>query len=262
MEQLSEHLTLTAATQSSTASRYGIVNRPNALEISRLQDLGKNVYDPMVAEFGLVYLSSVFRCPQLNSKVGGSATSGHLRGECLDADGDSPSPRYTRVDNIELFQWIKRNLQFDQLIAEFVDNGAPRWSHVGYRTNNRGQVLIASKDRYGRTVYLVYTDKLFNQIYKRSRSFSFGTVDAFEVPEIEEIFADETLGTDFDNEVLGNRNMEDIVIPPITAVPPLVEMPTLDIPEVKVITEQNNPATNPTVLIAGDFKVTITLERI
>ena len=264
MALLSKYLTDTAATLSATATRYGIVNKPAAAELTNLKSWGTHIYDPIVDHFGPAYLSSVYRCPLLNSKVGGSRSSGHLYGQAGDIDGDAPNDRYTKIDNVELFQWIRKNLKFDQLIAEFEDNGAPRWSHVGYRnTGNRGQVLIATKNSRGQTVYMLYTDKLFNQIYRRARSFSFGIPDGFELPEIDSTLEDEIFGTEFDNEIIGNRELNLAYGPAIIEPEPVkIEIPEVIIDEAPAVIEDNPIIHVPTVITLDGLKITIQVERV
>jgi len=47
------------------------------------------------------------------------------------------------IENWQIFDYIKNNLEFDQLIWEFGDDSNPAWVHVSYKTeNNRGEILI------------------------------------------------------------------------------------------------------------------------
>ena len=89
-----------------------------------------------------ITVNSWFRNPQVNVLVKGSITSSHLKGEAVD---------FVCNDLLKAFNFIKDNLEFDQLIWEF-----GRWIHVSYREgNNRRQVLRAVKEK-GKTVYRVY----------------------------------------------------------------------------------------------------------
>jgi hypothetical protein len=84
----------------------------------------------------------------LNHFIGGSVNSDHCVGRAADIDMDDSG---SGVTNKEIFDYIKDNLEFDQLINEF--NYA--WVHVGYRQGaNRKQVLKAMKEK-GKTVYQV-----------------------------------------------------------------------------------------------------------
>ena len=120
--------------RSNTADRLGINNRCKQEHITALTALVDNVLDPLREwwEKPLV-VSSGYRCPELNSAVKGSKTSQHMMGQAADIDtGD-------RQQNKLLFEYIRKNLPFDQLIDE--SNFA--WVHVSFRAdgNNRNQVL-------------------------------------------------------------------------------------------------------------------------
>lgn len=106
--------------------------------------VAKKCFEPARKKFGALYISSFFRCPLVNSLEGGSSTSDHPKGSAIDIDcdvkiGDS------KVTNAELFNWLKKNVKFDQLIWEYGDDKQPGWVHVSYRaTGNRGEVLRVS----------------------------------------------------------------------------------------------------------------------
>jgi hypothetical protein len=55
-----------------------------------------------------------------------------------------------------VFNYIKDNLSYDQLIWEFGNKQNPDWVHVGYRgKENRKQTLRATKVN-GKTTYSAY----------------------------------------------------------------------------------------------------------
>jgi hypothetical protein len=60
-----------------------------------------------------------------------------------------------KVSNAQIFHWIKDNLKYDQLIAEFPKNGNLDWVHVSYSDKNRQQTLVAKKIN-GKTVYIPF----------------------------------------------------------------------------------------------------------
>ncbi len=154
---LSTNLTLKECLFSQTATRLGINNEPNETQIESLKNIAVNVYEPLFKVFGKILVSSGFRNERLNRAIGGSKTSQHCKGEALDLD---------YKDNKELFNYIKDNLNFDQLIAEFKDkSGNLAWVHVSYSKTNRKQILVATHNSNGKTVYLPYTDELFKSIY-------------------------------------------------------------------------------------------------
>lgn len=146
---LSKHFTLKEMTMSTTAMRLGIDNTPSAESIQSMSLLADRVLEPVREYIGEpIKISSGYRSPELNKKVGGSKTSQHCLGEAADI--------VCQNKNSEMFYFIKNNLEFDQLIWEFGDEQEPDWVHVSYRDNRmRGQVLVASK-KNGKTVYEEY----------------------------------------------------------------------------------------------------------
>lgn len=160
---LSKNLTLKEVTKSRTASKKGISNEPTKEHLENLIKVAENVFQPCRDKFGALYVSSGYRSYELNKAIKGSKNSQHTKGQALDIDCDV----YENGTNRELFFYIKENLDFDQLIAEYEGNeGNPAWVHVSYisPTQNRKDVRIAKKVN-GRTVYYKYTDKRFEEIY-------------------------------------------------------------------------------------------------
>ena len=75
-----------------------------------------------------------------------------MRGQALDLDAHI----FGGVTNREIFDYIKDNLEFDQLIFEFGTEEEPDWVHVSYnKGNNRKQVLRAIREN-GKTKYKHY----------------------------------------------------------------------------------------------------------
>lgn len=166
---ISQYATLWDVTKSETAVRHKINNTPSPQDKLRLTDICSNIYDPLCVKFGRLFISSGFRNKKVNSLVGGSPSSQHVLGSAIDIDGQGDgSNNFAKVSNVDLFLYIKDNLIFDQLIAEFETNGQPRWVHVSYSSNNRNQVLIAIKNNLGQKKYSEYSDKLFNKVYNKN----------------------------------------------------------------------------------------------
>ena len=71
----------------------------------------------------------------------------------MDLDAD----RYGKITNAEIFEYIKQNITFDQMIWEFGNDSQPDWVHVSYKVKgNRGQILKAKKIN-GATRYLAFS---------------------------------------------------------------------------------------------------------
>jgi len=133
MEQISKHISYKEATQSPTATQRGIKNDPNVEELNSMQEVAELVFEPLREWYGKpIKINSFFRCEALNKAVGGAKTSQHRFGKAIDIDAGSVA------ENKKLFDWIKSNVAFDQLIWE--KGGA--WVHVSYnRGKNRLQIL-------------------------------------------------------------------------------------------------------------------------
>jgi hypothetical protein len=155
MTQISKHISFEEATHSDTADKLGIVNNnPNQSVIDNMKLLAEKVFEPMREHFKQpIHISSMYRGLVLNNAIKGSITSQHCSGQAMDIDmGDNGKP-----SNAEIFNYIKNNLKFDQLIWEFGTDKNPSWVHVSYSaTKNRGQILKAKKNNLKKTIYENY----------------------------------------------------------------------------------------------------------
>ena len=150
--KLSEHLDLSEVIRSESAKRKGISNMPTAEHIANFKLLAENIFEPIRNHFRVpIIISSGYRSKELNADIGGSASSQHCTGEAIDIDMDGTTGG---VSNKKVFDYIKGNLDFDQLIWEFGTADNPDWVHVSYETTGaqRKQVLKASRVN-GNTVY-------------------------------------------------------------------------------------------------------------
>lgn len=147
--QISKNLSLAEACKSATADKLGIVNdNPSLNIIKNMKLLAEKVFEPVRAHFKApIKVSSIYRGQELNNAVKGVISSQHCTGEAMDIDNVKPT-------NKEVFDYIKDNLDFDQLIWEFGTKDNPEWVHVSYESTGkqRKQVLIAEKIN-GKTVY-------------------------------------------------------------------------------------------------------------
>ena len=141
--KISEHITYEEATHSYTAKRLGLKNNPSAQQKANMELLAKNVFEPLREWVGgAIKVNSFYRSRKLNEAIGGSSSSQHCEGRAMDIDDV-----YGHKTNAEMFDYIKDNLDFDQLIWEFGNKKNPDWLHVSYvdENTNRKNVLIAEK---------------------------------------------------------------------------------------------------------------------
>jgi zinc D-Ala-D-Ala carboxypeptidase len=134
MEKISNHISFKEATYSNTALDKGISNEPNAEQLSNMKRVAELVFEPLRAWYGKpIKINSFFRSEKLNVAVGGAKNSDHKFGRAIDISAGS------KVENKKLFDWLKANVEYDQLINEY----DYRWIHVSYNINkNRKQVLV------------------------------------------------------------------------------------------------------------------------
>jgi hypothetical protein len=153
--QISKHLSLAEVSRSETAKRRGINNTPSGEHLANFKLLAENIFEPIREHFGVpIHISSGYRSKELNSAINGSLTSQHCQGEAIDIDMDGST---NGVTNKMVFDYIKDNLNFDQLIYEFGTDKNPDWVHVSYESSGkqRKQILKAVKSG-GKTSYVPY----------------------------------------------------------------------------------------------------------
>lgn len=143
-DKISEHISFTEATKSRTAIKYNINNKPSDFVLSKMKYVAKNIFEKVREHFGVpIAVTSFFRSKKLNDKIGGSSTSQHVKGEAMDLDADV----FGLITNKDIFDYIKDNLEFDQLIWEHGSRKEPAWVHVSLKkTGNRKNILVAYKE--------------------------------------------------------------------------------------------------------------------
>ena len=115
-------------TASATAERLAIDNTPPSAARKMLTILVEQLLDPIRSHYGApLIVTSGYRCPALNTAVGGVANSHHIVGCAADITTGSID------DNRRLFALIidmksTHGLRFTQLIAE----EGYRWLHISY----------------------------------------------------------------------------------------------------------------------------------
>lgn len=120
--------------KSSTANKLGIDNTPTSEASAQLSNLVTHVLDPLREMYGKpITVNSGYRCPKLNATVGGAKNSQHMKGEAADITAGN------KTENKKLFELIRDNLPFDQLLNE----SNYSWVHVSYvsTSKNRKQIL-------------------------------------------------------------------------------------------------------------------------
>tara|TARA_R100001443_G_scaffold115195_1_gene132409 strand:- start:1744 stop:2208 length:465 start_codon:yes stop_codon:yes gene_type:complete len=152
---ISQHISEKEATKSITALRLGIDNTPNGTAIQNMKILAEKVFEPLRAWVGgAIKITSMYRSPDLCLALNSKVSSQHCKGQAIDIDDV-----YGHKTNAEMFQFIKDELSFDQIIWEFGNETNPDWIHVSYvsEEKNRNRVLKAVKVD-GKTKYIDITN--------------------------------------------------------------------------------------------------------
>ncbi|MCP3867038.1 MAG: hypothetical protein GY703_02890 [Gammaproteobacteria bacterium] len=178
--RLSENFTLEELLASQVAERSGgdmlqEQTNPNRNIIKNLTYLTHQTLQPLRTLLRTsITVSSSYRCPALNTAIGGSAKSQHMEGKAADIGISSellhrPSRLHVRTVieekvRMETGQGIRQEvnasyylfatacfyleeLNVDQLIHEYGKDGSPAWVHISSSPDqrNRRQILIKRK---------------------------------------------------------------------------------------------------------------------
>jgi zinc D-Ala-D-Ala carboxypeptidase len=134
-KNISPHITYAEATKSRTATANGITwNHPNDEQLLNMERVANECFEPLRNHFNKpIAVTSFFRCERLNSLVGGVKNSDHLTGCAMDIDSDV----YGGMTNLQIMTWLYNNVDYDQLIFEYLE-----WVHVSKRPKgNRKETL-------------------------------------------------------------------------------------------------------------------------
>ena len=120
-----KYFSLCEMTKSDTARRLGIDNTPSDSIKNNLTLFIEKVLDSIREDWGSpISVSSGYRCPELNAKVGGAKTSGHLYGYCADLQVKGDLRKFSCF----VIEWMKdHHMKFDELLFE--RSGNVTWLH-------------------------------------------------------------------------------------------------------------------------------------
>jgi len=144
--RLSDHFTLQEFVRSQTASRWGINNTPNQTIIDNLKELAKTMEEVRRALSNPITISSGYRSPELNRKIGGSMNSQHMTGQACDF-----TVKNMALDDI-MDLIITSKISYDQLIKEYDDGKGGGWIHISITNVPRKMALMI--DRTGIREYV------------------------------------------------------------------------------------------------------------
>ena len=152
-QKISKHVSYKEGVYSITALRLGLNNDPSDAHLQNMKLLSEKIFEPLRMHVGgPIRINSFYRGPELNKAIGGSRKSQHCHGQAMDIDDN-----YGHMSNADMFNWIKENLDFDQMIWEFGTDENPDWVHVSYVDpgSNRNRCLRAKRCESGTTYAVI-----------------------------------------------------------------------------------------------------------
>lgn len=122
----------------------GISNIPNKQARENLECLVDNLLDPVRELYGEpIRVTSGYRSPEVNRKVGGVNNSQHTKGEAVDI----------KCSNLKKVWELLERFDYDQKIWEFGDDNQPSWIHISLKKQNNRRESLRSYKKDGKTVY-------------------------------------------------------------------------------------------------------------
>ena len=131
--RLTEHFTFFELTRTDRAGLQELNRRKGLSCMPELKLLAVAVLEPIRAYYGKpVIVHSGFRCPKLNTLIGGSANSQHMLGQAADFHVSG-----VPLEDVFAWLWHESSIPFGQLIDE--RRGGDRWIHAS--TGGKREVL-------------------------------------------------------------------------------------------------------------------------
>ena len=152
IEKISKHVSYKEGIKSNTAMRLNIDNSPGEYHLGNMNAVALNIFEPLREWVGgPIKINSFYRSVALNKAIGGSSRSQHCDGRAMDIDDT-----FGYKTNAEMYEYIKENLNFDQMIWEFGTDENPDWVHISYvsEEQNRNRCLKATRVN-GKAMYSI-----------------------------------------------------------------------------------------------------------
>ena len=143
---MGERLTANFTLAELTKTRFDLDNTPSPQVVENLRTLAEKVLQPLRDAVGPVNVTSGYRSKLVNEAVNGARNSDHLYGYA--ADLQSPDGNHRK-----LYDWLKANAMFSQLIYEFGNDSQPQWVHVSYNPKDLKREILRARNVGKRVTY-------------------------------------------------------------------------------------------------------------
>jgi len=139
-KKISNYFTLGQLSSNAVVSKYYIRNQKGLTKeqiACNLKILAENVLDKIKIKYSNMYVTSGFRC--------GYGGSQHYKGQAVDMQFQNLKNK----DYIKIADWIKNNVDYDQLLLEYKSFGSKKaWIHISYNNNsNRNMDMTLFNNR-------------------------------------------------------------------------------------------------------------------
>ena len=136
---LTQNFSLEQLIHSETAERVHIDNTPGPDIVKNLEILAQGLEQVQALTGHSLAISSAYRCPELNLRVGGAKASQHTRGQAADFTCAGFGPPADIIRAIR-----DSDIEFDQCILEYA-----KWVHISFSKLPRGKVLTIYDPKEG-----------------------------------------------------------------------------------------------------------------
>jgi hypothetical protein len=143
---MGQRLTANFTLEELTKTRFALENTPSTKVVENLQLLCEKVLQPLRDAVGPVNVTSGYRSKGVNEAANGARNSDHLWGYA--ADLQSPDGNHRK-----LYDWLKANAMFTQLIYEFGNDTQPQWVHVSYNPKDLKREILRARNVGKRVTY-------------------------------------------------------------------------------------------------------------
>ena len=138
-----KYFTIEEMEHSAIADAKGIINKIPPKFIKNYVELIEKVLDPIRAQYtNPIYVSSGYRCKELNEAVGGVKTSQHT---CINNSAAVDiTTKKGREANKVLFYLIKGMIEKKQIVVDqLINENNYSWIHIGLKIDgkNRNQII-------------------------------------------------------------------------------------------------------------------------
>ena len=127
---MTKHFKLKEFTDSDKATELNINNTPNDEELNNIKFVAEQLEILRNTYKQPIYITSGYRCEELNKAVGGAVNSWHKKGLAVDINQGS------QTRNHNLFIIIKRLMKLGYPVEELINEYNYSWVHIAFAKEN------------------------------------------------------------------------------------------------------------------------------